>query len=353
MKKSIVCILIVFIITLLSMNMFCLNPKTNSSITIVEDNQEFNKSEMLTIYVDDGDGYKKYTKDNKWPSGYSFNKDKSICVNDDGNELKGILSFDSTNNIATVRTKETAYCYLYFVLDGSEPTCELYVLSNKVTFKKMEDDKTSDSNLQYTINTTNSNPSTFNNTNSVSISVLGNYYGYVKDEAGNIGKCSINVQNTKSTNCTVISTTFTKATTSCHQTGTTGGGECTSYRICAKSCGNSYEGTSCIGGFSSCPSGGCYDGQNYLVSCTCESYAPGTPTYGTTTTIEETTDCNSYGSPFTCNSSTNGQYYTTCTPKTYNCSNNLPYSTKSECESQECGKTCDTGYIQSGNYCYK
>ena len=65
--------------------------------------------------IEQEDGTYKEDTSNTWPtSGYQYNADMSGCIDLNGNKLDGVLSYDSTTNIATVDTGNTSYCYLYF-----------------------------------------------------------------------------------------------------------------------------------------------------------------------------------------------------------------------------------------------
>lgn len=87
------------------------NKKINEDI----EKYNFNKN-MFAIYVKNGDGdYEVYKNSGVWPSevdDYSINKSKSYCVNSTGETLEGVLEF--ANGEATVVTKQTVFCYLYF-----------------------------------------------------------------------------------------------------------------------------------------------------------------------------------------------------------------------------------------------
>ncbi|MBQ7031503.1 MAG: hypothetical protein IJN13_03920 [Bacilli bacterium] len=86
----------------------------NTSLDEVNLNKEINNN-MFAIMLEQEDGTYKEDAINTWPtSGYTYNASMSGCIDLNGNKLDGVLTYDSTNNIATVDTGNTSYCYLYF-----------------------------------------------------------------------------------------------------------------------------------------------------------------------------------------------------------------------------------------------
>ncbi len=91
------------------------------------------------------DKYYSYTEQ-KWPEiGYKYIEELSNCIDDEGNTIEGIMSFDNDNRIATIKSKKEAYCYLYFEYDPAPTNFEF-----KITAMKEERSK------KYTNKTTNS-----------------------------------------------------------------------------------------------------------------------------------------------------------------------------------------------------
>ncbi|MBQ8901635.1 MAG: hypothetical protein IJY87_01040 [Bacilli bacterium] len=89
------------------------------------------KSNMFAIMIEQEDGTYKESSDNSWPTdGYTYNESMSGCIDINGNKLDGVLSYDATNNIATVDTGNTSYCYLYFSMKQNAGE---YLLKNPPT----------------------------------------------------------------------------------------------------------------------------------------------------------------------------------------------------------------------------
>ena len=90
---------------------------SNKNTNLDEVNPNINNSNMFAIMLEQADGTYKESSDNSWPTdGYTYNASMSGCIDINGNKLDGVLSYDATNNIATVDTGATSYCYLYFSL---------------------------------------------------------------------------------------------------------------------------------------------------------------------------------------------------------------------------------------------
>jgi len=72
-----------------------------------------------------GDKNGVYTESNEesFPSSlkYHYNSERSGCIDSNGNELVNVLTYDSVNNSVNLSVNSTAYCYLYFDLDGVAP----------------------------------------------------------------------------------------------------------------------------------------------------------------------------------------------------------------------------------------
>ena len=71
----------------------------------------------------DKDGVYTESNESVWPSNlkYHYNAERSGCIDSNGNELVNVLNYDSINNAVNLSVNSTAYCYLYFDLDGVAP----------------------------------------------------------------------------------------------------------------------------------------------------------------------------------------------------------------------------------------
>ena len=108
-------ILIIFILSISII--FCLE------LYILLDNYNTVQEEQNTniilnnfaVMLENDEGVFEESHVSKWPSnGYTYNSYKSNCVDVNGNIMDGILSYNTTTNVATVNTKKTVSCYLYF-----------------------------------------------------------------------------------------------------------------------------------------------------------------------------------------------------------------------------------------------
>lgn len=116
-NRKICAILITFLLIIEGCSLFLVYMSYSNKNAILDNvslNEELNKDNMFVILLEQEDGTYKESSDGSWPTGYIYNANKSGCIDLNGNKLDGVLSYDATNNIATVDTGSTSYCYLYF-----------------------------------------------------------------------------------------------------------------------------------------------------------------------------------------------------------------------------------------------
>ena len=127
-NKKMCVVIILMLVIIESCTLFLMYKSYNNKNTKL-DEVELNineKNRMFAIMLEQEDGTYKEDTSNTWPtSGYKYNASMSGCIDINGNKLDGVLTYDSTNNIATVDTGKTSYCYLYFDKDKSIPILEL------------------------------------------------------------------------------------------------------------------------------------------------------------------------------------------------------------------------------------
>ncbi len=130
MKKIRVKYFVLGLLLLLEIVSLTLMYKSSHNKEVVLDEvslRDFLKSDMISIMTDEtGDGiYTEYTSSSTFPSSYTYNASKSQCINEKGNVVKDVLTFDGTKAILT--SNEGMHCTLYFdkcggpkgtVLDG-------------------------------------------------------------------------------------------------------------------------------------------------------------------------------------------------------------------------------------------
>ena len=91
--------------------------------TLSNKNEELDEVKLIeteshrsfAIMLENSAGSGTYTESGSstWPaSGYTYNGTKSGCIDNNGNAVAGSLSFN--NNVASISTASTVYCYLYF-----------------------------------------------------------------------------------------------------------------------------------------------------------------------------------------------------------------------------------------------
>ncbi|MBQ7030879.1 MAG: hypothetical protein IJN13_00710 [Bacilli bacterium] len=121
-----VCLLVIVEIFALFL-MYKSSNNKNANLATVDLKGNIVNNDMFAIMLEQSDGTYKEDKSNTWPTdGYTYNASMSGCIDINGNKLDGVLTYDATNNIATVDTGNTSYCYLYF----SMPNAGEYLLKN-------------------------------------------------------------------------------------------------------------------------------------------------------------------------------------------------------------------------------
>ena len=93
----------------------------NENNTILEDiemtNKFNNKKQIISIKVENDNDYEyhEYEDRTKWPDKTKYTYAGSLCTDWGGNNInESIIKFDEVNYKATITTKKTAYCTLYF-----------------------------------------------------------------------------------------------------------------------------------------------------------------------------------------------------------------------------------------------
>ena len=119
MKKKLTVLLILLLITSEIITLSLIFKKENN--TILEDieiaNKFNNKKQMISIKVENDDDYEyhEYEDKTKWPDKTKYTYAGSLCTDWGGNNInESIIKFDEVNYKATITTKKTAYCTLYF-----------------------------------------------------------------------------------------------------------------------------------------------------------------------------------------------------------------------------------------------
>ncbi len=115
-RKTTIIFVIGVILTIVS-SIFLINNKLSDNQTQLDEvklvNNNSSKSGMFAIMLQDENGeYKQSTKNDFPTEGYSYNADKSGCIDSKGLEVKDVLTY--TNNKFSVRTNKAVYCYVYF-----------------------------------------------------------------------------------------------------------------------------------------------------------------------------------------------------------------------------------------------
>ena len=139
-KKIIIGILIIIEIGLIMVNYnTTLSNKEIDKIEAKEETKEIKGNNTLAIMVKSKDG-KEYTpsETNTWPeSPYKYAG--ALCIGNDGRDIEEseVISFDNASHTATITTKDTIYCYLYFA-EGEDAVTR--ILSKSASGLEAEED---------------------------------------------------------------------------------------------------------------------------------------------------------------------------------------------------------------------
>ena len=130
-KKIIIGILIIIEIGLIMINYnTSLSNKEIDKIETKEETKEIKGNNTLAIMVKSKNDTEYTPSDtNTWPTG-EYKYAGSLCIGNDGREIEEdeVISFDNDNHTATITTKDTIYCYLYFA-EGEDAVTRIKRLS--------------------------------------------------------------------------------------------------------------------------------------------------------------------------------------------------------------------------------
>ena len=333
MKKSKNILIIMLIVIEIVATYFMYKSSTNKEVVL--DNvelKEIKKDGSFAIMVEKTEGsgeYQEYSS-STWPSNYNFNANKSSCINEKGEIVSGVLTFEKSENKAYVtNTKQTTYCYLYFDLPITEtlPTCSFSVSNTNgsisITFHKSSNAE------KWYVGTSQITPQDDTKYNNTETTTYGpsTLYGYVKNSI-DIGSCTIESSISQ--------------TSGCHSAGAGGSsGGYTNCHVVVYRCNgqvaNPNMGSNCYspGTLSDNCNGSTQYDSNERTVCECDGGSSSGPSAGSTV--------------WTCQFDTS-----------------TPYSSQSECDNH-CGSvagTCNSGYTrlvagaadgQAGSWalCYK
>ena len=204
MKKSKNVLIIMLIVIEIVATYFMYKSSTNKEVVL--DNvelKEIKKDGSFAIMVEKTEGsgeYQEYSS-STWPSKYNFNQSKSSCINEKGEIVSGVLTFNESENKAYVtKTVQTTYCYLYFDLPKTvtetKPSCTLTANAGGVTLNKSANTE------EYGLAYGNAAPD-YNSKESLGLSP-GYWYGFVKNSAGT-ASCALHMKTSQVSNCTAFS----------------------------------------------------------------------------------------------------------------------------------------------------
>jgi len=83
----------------------------------------------FAMFVKQDGFYVEYTGGDVFPNGYKLNLDKSSCVDTTGKVIGNVLSYN--NEMITITSNKTAYCYLYFDIPSTALTAD--TMPNEIT----------------------------------------------------------------------------------------------------------------------------------------------------------------------------------------------------------------------------
>ena len=104
-------LLIILLIGIILTGFIVLKPSKEVQLDNVILKQEINKK-TYAMYKEDSENNYVPVEGTKFPEGYVLNVNESKCIDNNGNELSGVLSYENGN--VTITSGNTTYCYLYF-----------------------------------------------------------------------------------------------------------------------------------------------------------------------------------------------------------------------------------------------
>ncbi len=104
-------LLIILSVGVILTGVIVLRPKEEVKLDNVILKQEVN-NKTFAMYKETGENNYVKVEDNKFPDMYVLNIEKSKCIDNNGNELDGVLGYE--NDKVTITSGNTTYCYLYF-----------------------------------------------------------------------------------------------------------------------------------------------------------------------------------------------------------------------------------------------
>ncbi len=104
-------LLIVILVGVILTGVVIFRPKENIQLGNVILKQEVN-NKTFAMYKEDTENNYVPFEEADFPKGYYLNIEKSKCIDNNGNKLEGVLSYE--NNEVTITSGNTTYCYLYF-----------------------------------------------------------------------------------------------------------------------------------------------------------------------------------------------------------------------------------------------
>jgi len=122
--------LIISVLCVLELSAIFLMCKSSSANSVKLENVNLENNSIIknnksnfAIMLGDKDGVYTESNDSSWPSNlkYNYNAERSGCIDINGNEIISALSYDNQTSMVTVTSNKTAYCYMYFDLDGVVP----------------------------------------------------------------------------------------------------------------------------------------------------------------------------------------------------------------------------------------
>jgi len=143
------------IITLLLMEALTLSLTYKSfSNRPLKEVKETNKvdNKKFSMYIENNNGdYEEYTTSEFFPSKtfYSFNSEKSNCIDNKGNIVNNALSYEDSK--VTVTSNKTLYCYLYFDKNIYDIETDILVKNETGTYESVSKTPTTDSNYNYSV----------------------------------------------------------------------------------------------------------------------------------------------------------------------------------------------------------
>ena len=122
-KIFVICITLIIFIGVLIISKTPDNKEIKLDDVKLKYDESNNSGIAIMIEQENADGTTSYVEStsNTWPTDMFFNEELSGCIDTNGYSIEDSLSYNSSTNSVSIKTKKKANCYLYFEMKVNNP----------------------------------------------------------------------------------------------------------------------------------------------------------------------------------------------------------------------------------------